>query len=150
MSRGGQNQSSYLQKTNLYVSGLPNDITEAQVRAMFEEFGPIRSVLLKCPMGVNDMTKHITSLLPIYSMAYVNFENEEAALAAFAINKRGPMSQVKVAYYVRGQGANQVQFTPNDADVSGQTNYRILFLTKLNKRVSLRPSTAFEEPQFAR
>lgn len=108
MSRGGQNQSSYHQKTNLYVSGLPNDITEAQVRAMFEEFGPIRSVLLKCPMGVNDMTKHITSLLPIYSMAYVNFENEEAALAAFAINKRGPMSQVKVAYYVKGQGSNKV------------------------------------------
>lgn len=69
-------QSGYLQKTNLYVSGLPNDITEAEVRTMFEEFGKIRSILLKCPMGVNDMTKHITSLLPIYSTAYVNFENE--------------------------------------------------------------------------
>ena len=69
-------QSGYMQKTNLYVSGLPNDITEADVRAMFEEFGNIRSILLKCPMGVNDMTKHITSLLPIYSTAYVNFENE--------------------------------------------------------------------------
>lgn len=37
----------YKQKTNLYVSGLPNNITEAEVRAMFAEFGPIRSVLLK-------------------------------------------------------------------------------------------------------
>ena len=27
--------------------------------------------------------------------------------------------------------------------MSGQTNYRILFLTKLNKRVSTRPSAAF-------
>jgi len=104
---------------------------------MFAEFGVIRSVLLKCPMGVNEHTKHITSLLPIYSMAYVNFENEEAALAAFAVNKRGPMSQVKVAYYVRGQGPNQVTFTPSDNDISGNTNYRILFLTKLNKRVSI-------------
>ena len=98
-----------MQKTNLYVSGLPNDITESEVRTMFEEFGTIRSILLKCPiMGVNDMTKHITSLLPIYSTAYVNFENEQAALAAFAINQRGPMSQIKVAYYIPRQGANQV------------------------------------------
>jgi hypothetical protein len=104
---------------------------------MFETFGPIRSVLVKCPMGVpNDMTKHITSLLPIYSMAYVNFENEESALAAFAINNRGPMSQIRVAYYVRGQITHQVQFTPTDTEVIGNTNYRILFLTKLNKRLS--------------
>jgi len=104
---------------------------------MFEEFGPIRSVLLKNPMGEqNIMTKHITSLLPIYSMAYVNFENEEAALAAFAVNNRGPDSKVRVAYYVRGQITHQVQFTPNDAEVSGNTNYRILFLTKLDRRLS--------------
>lgn len=88
-------------------------------------------------MGVqNDMTKHITSLLPIYSMAYVNFEGEEAALAAFAINNRGPDSKVRVAYYVRGSTQHQVQFTPNDSEVSGSINYRILFLTKINKRVS--------------
>jgi len=88
-------------------------------------------------MGVqNDMTKHITSLLPIYSMAYVNFEGEEAALAAFAINNRGPDSKVRVAYYVRGSTQHQVQFTPNDSEVSGSINYRILFLTKINKRVT--------------
>lgn len=102
----GQNQSSHHQKTNLYVSGLPNDITEQQVREMFAEYGPIRSVLVKCPMGINEGAKHITSLLPIYSMAYVNFENEESALSAFAVNKRGPMSKVTVAYYVRGNGQN--------------------------------------------
>ena len=71
-------------------------------------------------------------------MAYVNFESEESALAAFAINKRDPMAQIKVAYYERGQ--NQVTFIPDDSHVRGNTNYRILFLTKLNKRVSgLRP-----------
>jgi len=53
---------------------------------MFEEFGTIRSVLLKCPVMQSEATKHITSLLPIYSMAYVNFESEESALAAFAMN----------------------------------------------------------------
>lgn len=37
-------------------------------------------------------------------MAYVNFETEEAALAAFTITKRQPMSQLKVAYYDKQSG----------------------------------------------
>lgn len=97
----GQN-SLYQQKTNLFVSGLPNGISETQVKEMFEQFGPIRTVLVKNPVPQNDMTKHITSLLPIYSVAYVNFMSEEAALAAFAINKRDPMASIKVAYYEKG------------------------------------------------
>ena len=80
------------------------------------------------------MTKHITSLLPIYSIAYVNFESEESALAALALNNRDPMSQLRVAYYERG--TQPVQFIPDDSNVRGNTNYRILFLTKLSKRVS--------------
>lgn len=102
---------------------------------MFEEFGEVRSVLLKSPVMQNDMTKHITSLLPIYSMAYVNFESEESALAAFAVNKRDPMSNIKVAYYIRGT-TPAVQFNPTDSDVRGQTNYRIIFISKLNRRLS--------------
>jgi len=80
------------------------------------------------------LTKHITSLLPIYSIAYVNFENEESALAAFAINKRNPTASIKVAYYERS--TMTVHFIPDDSNVRGNTNYRILFLTKLSKRVS--------------
>lgn len=100
MQPGGAN---YKQKTNLYVSGLPNNISEAEVRQMFAEYGPIRSILLKSPtpQSQDDRTKVIAALLPIYSMAYVNFETEEAALAAFAITKKHPMSQIKVAYYDR-------------------------------------------------
>lgn len=88
-----------MQKTNLFVSGLPITATESDVRAMFAEFGIIRSVLLKSPVAVNEQTKHFTAMLPIHAMAYVNFESEEAAKAAFAINRRNPMSSVKVTYY---------------------------------------------------
>lgn len=56
----------------------------------------------------SEATKHITSLLPIYSMAYVNFESEEAALAAFAINQRNPMSSIKVAYYDKQQPSQTI------------------------------------------
>jgi RNA recognition motif-containing protein len=124
------------QKTNLYVSGLPNGVSEVDVRALFEEFGTIRSVLLKCPVMQSEATKHITSLLPIYSMAYVNFESEESALAAFALNKRDPMSQIKVAYYDKQQPNPAIQFNPNDAATQGSTNYRILFITKINRKVT--------------
>jgi len=85
------------------------------------------------------MTKHITSLFPIYSMAYVNFETEDAAQAAFALNLRDPMSQIKVAYYDKNKGQT-VQFTPADSGARGSTNYRILFITKLHRSVS---STGF-------
>ena len=119
------------------MSGLPNGVSEVDVRASFEEFGTIRSVLLKCPVMQSEATKHITSLLPIYSMAYVNFESEESALAAFALNKRDPMSQIKVAYYDKQQPNPAIQFNPNDAATQGSTNYRILFITKINRKVSL-------------
>lgn len=46
MQPGG---AAYKQKTNLYVSGLNNNISELEVREMFAEFGPIRSILLKSP-----------------------------------------------------------------------------------------------------
>ena len=110
MQRG---QTPYQQKTNLCVQGLPNDITEWQTRQMFEEFGRVRSVLLKCPVPQNEMTKHITSLLPIYSMAYINFDNAEGAKKAFGLNKRDPMSNIKVSYYVKGQ-AGSMTVNPND------------------------------------
>lgn len=135
-------QTAYQQKTNLCVQGLPNDITELQVRMMFEEFGTIRSVLLKSPVPQNEMTKHITSLLPIYSMAYVNFENEDGAQGAFAINKRDPMSQIKVAYYVKGQSGSMA-VNPHDSTVRGNTNYRIIFITKLNRKVSIQKLRVF-------
>ena len=123
-------------KTNLYVAGLPSGITEAQIRSMFEEFGPVRSILLKSAFVPTEYNKPITPLLPIYSMAYVNFETEAAALAAFALNKRDPMSPVKVAYYNRGT-SSQMNFVQTDPDVRGNTNYRILFIRKLNRKVSL-------------
>lgn len=134
MTRGGS--SIYQQKTNLFVSGLPNGITEAQVREMFEPFGQIMTILIKNPVPQNEMTRTITSLLPIYSVAYVNFVNEEAALAAFQINKRDPMSAIKVAYYEKGN--NPAKAVAPMMDQNGRantTNYRILFITKLNKRV---------------
>jgi len=127
--------SLHQQKTNLFVSGLPNGVTDADVRAIFQEFGPIRSVLIKCPVMQNELTKHITQMLPIYSCAYVNFETEEAAQAAFSINSRDPLSQIKVAYYDRSKGQSNV-FAPASSEARGSTNYRVLFISKLNRRVS--------------
>ena len=69
-------------------------------------------------------------------MAYVNFETEEAALAAFELNTKNPMSKIKVAYYEKGS-SGQVAFTQAVEDVRGNTNYRVLFVTKINKRVSV-------------
>ena len=43
-------------------------------------------------------------------MAYVNFETEEAALAAFELNTKNPMSKIKVAYYEKGS-SGQIAFT---------------------------------------
>jgi len=103
---------------------------------MFEEFGPIRSILLKNAIVPNDYNKPITPLLPIYSMAYVNFETEEAALAAFSLNKRDPMSPIKVAYYSKGSYATSMNYIGADPDMRGNTNYRILFIRKLNKKVT--------------
>ena len=68
-------------------------------------------------------------------MAYVNFETEEAALAAFELNTKNPMSKIKVAYYEKGS-SGQVAFTQAVEDVRGNTNYRVLFVRKINKRVS--------------
>lgn len=134
-NRVARNNTAAVQKTNLFVSGLPNGINEVQVRDIFAEFGTIRSILLKSPVPQNDMTKHITSLLPIYSMAYVNFETEEAASAAFELNTRNPMSQIRVAFYERNE-RGPATFSTTDSGVRGNTNYCILFITKLNKQVS--------------
>ena len=102
---------------------------------MFQEFGTIRSILLKTPLAVNEQTKHITSMLPIYCMAYVNFENEEDALAAFALNSRNPFSPLKVTYYEK-QPSQPMQMIADDSRGGMSTNYRILFITKMNRGVS--------------
>lgn len=110
-------------------------MSESEVRAMFAEFGNVRSVLLKSPLAPQQETQHmsaITSMLPIYSMAYVNFDTEESAAAALALNRRNPMSKISVTYYER-QPTQPVQM---EADPRNATNYRILFITKMNKRVS--------------
>ena len=131
-----QRNQAMVQKTNLYVSGLPITITEQEVREMFQEFGSIRSILLKTPLAVNEQTKHITSMLPIYCMAYVNFENEEDALAAFALNSRNPFSPLKVTYYEK-QPTQPIQMIADDSRGGMSTNYRILFITKMDRNVSL-------------
>ena len=78
---------------------------------MFEVYGPIRSILLKSPINQQAQAiQHVTALLNIYCMAYVNFETEEAALAAFELNTKNPMSKIKVAYYEKGS-SGQVAFT---------------------------------------
>lgn len=77
----------------------------------------------------------ITSMLPIYSMAYVNFETENAAAAALVLNRRNPMSKISVTYYERQPVTAPVMMDDN------ATNYRILFITKMNKRVSKRISS---------
>ena len=118
------------------------------MRQMFEKYGQIRTVLVKNPVPQNEMTKHITSLLPIYSVAYVNFVSEESALAAFVETKRDPLSPIKVAYYEKG--TNPMQFAAQDANVRGNTNYRILFITKINKRVSKAKPAAVVKPGPAR
>jgi len=102
---------------------------------MFAEFGNVRSVLLKSPLAPQQETQHmsaITSMLPIYSMAYVNFDTEESAAAALALNRRNPMSKISVTYYER-QPTQPVQM---EADPRNATNYRILFITKMNKRLT--------------
>lgn len=72
----------------------------------------------------------ITSMLPIYSMAYVNFETENAAAAALVLNRRNPMSKISVTYYERQPVTAPVMMDDN------ATNYRILFITKMNKRLT--------------
>ena len=131
-----QRNAALAQKTNLYVSGLPITIQEHEVREMFQEFGTIRSILVKQPIAVNEQTKHITSMLNIYCMAYVNFEKEEDALAAFALNSRNPFSPLKVTYYEK-QPTQPIQMNAEDVARGGMsTNYRILFITKMNRGVS--------------
>lgn len=51
-------------RTNLFVSGLPFNVTEDQIRAMFSEFGTIRSILVKNPLQPqNEVVKSISPLI---------------------------------------------------------------------------------------
>lgn len=106
---------------------------------MFSEFGEVRSVLIKNPVQPpTEAAKQFTQLLPIFAMAYVNFDSEEAAQRAFVLNKRDPMSQIKVAYYDKQQMSHTqlISQQQQTQDVRGNTYYRILFISKLNRRVS--------------
>ena len=124
------------------MSGLPNAITEEEVRKMFSECGVIKSCFLKNPVQQQDQlpqpdgTKALQSLLPLYSIAYVNFENEEAALKAFDLVGGGPMSQMKVSYYQPQHNLIPRADRVADHGVINNTHYRVLFITKLNRRVS--------------
>ena len=125
-----------LSKTNMFVSGLPFNITEEQVRAMFAEFGIIKSILIKSPLRPpNEVVKNFSPIIAseMQVQAYINFDTEDAARASLAMNTRDPMSSIKVAYYDK---KNQMRITNNEADVRNNVNYRILFLSKLNRKVS--------------
>lgn len=131
--------ASQTQKTNLFVSGLPFPVTEEEVRKMFTPYGAVKSVYLKNPIQTNEQQQNdgarvIQSLLPLNSIAYVNMETEEAAMKAFEIGKKG--SKVKISFYQAQNNLIPRAEKVQDHGVVGNTHYRVLFVTKINKRVT--------------
>ena len=138
--------ASQTQKTNLFVSGLPFPVTEEEVRKMFTPYGAVKSVYLKNPIQTNEQQQNdgarvIQSLLPLNSIAYVNMETEEAAMKAFEIGKKG--SKVKISFYQAQNNLIPRAEKVQDHGVVGNTHYRVLFVTKINKRVSDRQIRQF-------
>jgi RNA recognition motif-containing protein len=69
-------------KNNLFVQGLAPNISEANVRTLFTQFGVVRSILIK-PQNAPSLNP----FMPPPTSCYVQFETEEAALKAFDLSK---------------------------------------------------------------
>ena len=68
----------------------------------------------------------------------MNFDNEESATKAFTV--MGVGTQIKVSYYQAQHNLIPRADKIADQGVKNNTHYRVLYLTKLNKRVSDRKS----------
>ena len=106
---------------------------------MFAPYGGVKSVYLKNPIATTDMqqtdgTRVLQSLLPLNSIAYVNMDTEEAAVKAFEISKKVP--KINISYYQAQNNLIPRAEKVQDQGVVGNTHYRVLFVTKLDKRVS--------------
>ena len=107
---------------------------------MFTPYGAVKSVYLKNPIQTNEQIQQndgarvIQSLLPLNSIAYVNMETEEAAMKAFEISKKVP--KVKISFYQAQNNLIPRAEKVQDHGVVGNTHYRVLFVTKINKKVS--------------
>ena len=84
-------------RTNLFVKNLPLSITEAQLAQLFSRFGPVRSLRIKRPDGVDSRNIFTTA----YAIAYVNFEKEEDATKALDdMNGQNYLGhQLQIEYY---------------------------------------------------
>jgi RNA recognition motif-containing protein len=60
------------------VKNLPFHILDTDLKELFAKFGSVRSLKVKRP----DITHRITKLTAAYSIAYVDFENQEDAAKA--------------------------------------------------------------------
>lgn len=92
-------------KTNLYVSGLAHDVTDADLQALFGPFGPISSakVMLNIHSGISR------------GIAFVKFEQEDSAAGAVGLDgtvHHGSVITVKFAdekaEYNPGQPTNKI------------------------------------------
>ena len=63
-------------------------------------------------------------------------ETEEAAQKAFALKDRHPMSPLQISYYQPQHNLIPRADRVADQGVVNNTHYRVLFITKLNRRVS--------------
>jgi RNA recognition motif-containing protein len=59
---------------------LPIGITEAQLAQLFSRFGPVRSLRIKRPDGVD--VRNVLLYTSAYAIAYINFDKEEDATKA--------------------------------------------------------------------
>lgn len=106
---------------------------------MFAPYGGVKSVYLKNPIATTDMqqtdgTRVLQSLLPLNSIAYVNMDTEEAAVKAFEISKKVP--KINISYYQAQNNLIPRAEKVQDQGVVGNTHYRVLFVTKLDKRLT--------------
>jgi RNA recognition motif-containing protein len=113
-------------RTNLFVKNLPLGITEAQLAQLFSRFGPVRSLRIKRPDGVDARNVFTTA----YAISYVNFEKEEDATKALVeMNGQTYLNhQLQIGYYDKSQ---QQHVFVSAADVVQSENLKGLFVKGL-------------------
>lgn len=86
-----QVRSVMMNMTNLFVQGLPLGITDTEVRAMFAEFGEVKSLTVRNPQVPQQSPFQVMAAMTnLHSIAYVTMETQEQAKASFALNTRDP------------------------------------------------------------
>lgn len=120
-------------RSNLFISKLPFNVTDEQLKLLFSQYGTVKSVRVKRPQ-IHSRTSPI--MTHAYAIAYLEFDKEEQAVRAQA-EANGTQfygSVLQVDFYDNSQQSH-IFFNPSDVV---QNEYlKALFIRGIPKSVSI-------------